>query len=709
MPRVAWLSTSLDHDCGPACLAMVLGYHGSHASIDAMREKLGTSRDGTTGLDLVRVARAEGMEARGYRVEDPSALRDVPLPLIAHYTSGHFVVVERYRAGRDVRVVDPVAGRLVLSAAEFHAQASGVIVTLAPGAGFRPVRDGSLQRFAVSTLHERWPLVLGLIAISLVFQGIAFAVPALVAFVVDRIIPSAQLSFLALAVAGIPIFAAGYALSAWLRGRAMSALVGRVSRAWLDRLYRHMLRLPLSYFQGRPVQDLVIRVQGVDLVLDEMLDQVVAGALDTLLAITALIALVATYPQISALVVGAIIVQAVIGWIAQRQAVDTFVRDMIAHARLYTFTSETLAGIADVKMIGPAQLGPAWQKLLDERVEAGAQRRRRSALWDGLLAAAQATAPLLVLVAGAGMAIRGDATIGAVVGFYALSGVCLAPVARLVTSAYHFRSMTQYLRRAYEVLEHPPEAQNNNALGAAANVRGDIELVHVSHRYAPQGDDVVRDVNLTIRAGETLVIVGPTGSGKSTLARIIATLYEPTSGELRVDGFPISHFDRDELRRRFGVVFQEDTLIAGTLLDNITFGRNLPVERVYDALETACLLDDVRAMSLGLATPVGSRGLHLSGGQRQRLCLARAVVHDPAVLVLDEATSAIDRLTEHRIYEKLRALSCTTIMVTHRLYVAKGADRIAVLERGAVVECGSHDDLVRSGGLYARMSGARVA
>jgi ABC-type bacteriocin/lantibiotic exporter with double-glycine peptidase domain len=164
--------------------------------------------------------------------------------------------------------------------------------------------------------------------------------------------------------------------------------------------------------------------------------------------------------------------------------------------------------------------------------------------------------------------------------------------------------------------------------------------------------------------------------------------------------------DRAELRRQFGVVFQEDTLIAGSLVENVTFGREIPIDRVYAALEVACLVEDVSAMPLGLATPVGSRGLHLSGGQRQRLCLARAVVHDPAVLILDEATSAIDRLTERRIYERLRQLECTKVLITHRLYAAQGADRVLVMDRGRVVESGSHLDLVAKGGLYARMNGA---
>lgn len=707
MAHVSWLPASLDMDCGPACLAMVLAYHGMDSSVDAMRERLGTGRDGTTGLDLVRVAREAGMDSRGYRVVETDALGAVPLPLIAHYKSGHFVVVERFRPSRDVRVVDPVRGRTNLASEEFQRLFSGTIVTFARSEGFTPSRDRSLRRFLTGTVREQWRLVLLLVAISLVLQGTAFAVPALVAFVIDRVIPSGSVSFLSIAVAGVPVFLAAYALAAWFRGRAMSALVGRVSRDWLDRLYRHILQLPLSYFQGRPVNDLVIRVQGVDLVLDEMIDQVVAGALDTLLAVAALVALLATYPEMSALVVAAILVQGGVSWAARRQSVDAFVRDLIAHSRLYTFTAETLGGIADVKMIGPDRLAPAWSRLLDERVEAGADRRRRSALWNGVLSAAQAGAPLIVLVAGAQMAMEGHATVGAVIGFYTLAGVCLAPVAGLAMSAYHLRSMKEYVRRAYEVLEREPElAGGGDSEHAHARIRGEVSLRGVAYRYSSQSEPVVADVELELAAGETVVIVGRTGSGKSTLAKVIATLYEPTMGEVRIDGVPVSVYDRSGLRAQFGVVFQEDALIPGSVLDNVTFGREIAVDQVYAALELAQLLDEVKRMPLVLATPVGSRGLHLSGGQRQRLCLARALVHKPSILVLDEATSAIDRLTERRVYDRLLALPCTKVLITHRLYVAERADRVVVFDRGRIAEQGTHHELVGGGGLYARMHGA---
>ena len=708
MARVSWLPASLDMDCGPACLAMVLAYHGMDSSVDAMRERLGTGRDGTSGLDLVRVARELGLDSRGYRVVEADALGAVSLPLIAHYRSGHFVVVERVRPGRDIGVVDPVRGRHNLSTEEFQQLFSGTIVTFARGEKFVPSRDRSLRRFLAGTVRGEWRLVLLLVAVSLALQATAFAVPALVAFVVDRVIPTGSISFLTIAIAGVPVFLAAYAFAAWVRGKAMSVLVARVSRDWLDRLYRHILELPLSYFQGRPVNDLVIRVQGVDLVLDEMIDQVVAGALDTLLAVAALVALLATYPEMSGLVVAAIVVQGGVSWAARRQSVDAFVRDLIAHSRLYTFTAETLGGIADVKMIGPDRLAPAWKRLLDERVEAGADRRRRSALWNGVLSAAQAGGPLVVLIAGAQMAMEGHATIGAVIGFYTLAGVCLAPVAGLAMSAYHLRSMKEYVRRAYELLEHEPEpATNEDATRVHARINGEIALQGVGYRYSAQSEPVVSDVELELAAGETVVIVGRTGSGKSTLAKVIATLYQPTTGEVRIDGVPVSLYDRSGLRTQFGVVFQEDALIPGSVLDNITFGREIAVDEVYAALELAQLLDEVRRMPLALATPVGSRGLHLSGGQRQRLCMARALVHKPSILVLDEATSAIDRLTERRVYDKLLALPCTKVLVTHRLYVAESADRVVVLDRGRIAEQGTHHELAGGSGLYARMHGAR--
>ena len=701
--RVPWLPTALSYDCGPACLAMVFAHHGRHSSVDDIRERLGTSRDGTTGFELVRVARDLGMDAKGVRVVDPPALKDVPLPAIAHYSAGHFVVLEKVRPGRSVRVVDPMRGRLDRSLEEFQKEFSGVLVLFQPTSAFRKVRDRSWREFLLAALRDRGRLVAGLIGLSILLQAFAFALPAAVTFIVDRVIPGRSISTLGLVVLGIPFLVAAYSLAAWIRGRAMAGLSRRVSRELLDRIFRHVLRLPLPFFHGRPVEELVMRMQGADLVLDELLDQVMAAVLDALLAVTALVALCSFYPQMSTLVIAAAGLQGILTWLAHRASLDEFIRDILSSSRLYNFAAETLGGIADVKMIGIRRMEPAWANLLEERLEARLRRKRRSAFWEGLLAAAQTGAQLLVLVAGAAMAIRGAASVGAVVGFYSLAGVCLAPVSALAAGAYRFRSTVEYLRRAYEILAARPEVEApTQAPVAAATIRGHFALRDVSLRYSRTGQEVLSGINLEIAPGEMVVIVGRTGSGKSTLAKILATLYEPTSGEMLVDGVPVRRYDRPELRSRIGAVFQENILIGGTVHENITMGREIPIEQVYKALDLACVMEDVEKMPLILATPVGASGLHLSGGQRQRLCLARAIASRPAVMVLDEATASVDRLTERRIFDNLAALHCTRILVTHRLYVAAYADRVIVLEEGKVVQAGRHSDLLAQTGPYAR-------
>jgi len=709
--RVPWLPTALAYDCGPACLAMVLASHGHEASVDDLRQRLGTSRDGTTGYELVRVARELGMEARGVKVGDPGALAELSLPAIAHYSRGHFVVVEHVRAARprgapprSVRVVDPMRGRLELSLAEFLADFSGVMVVLRTTTAFRPHRDRAWLSFLRDAVGRRSRLVLRLTLLALALQACAFALPAALAWVVDRVVHLRGSSALSLIAAGVPALVTSYALVAWLRGRAGARLVEGATRELLDGVFRHLLRLPLGFFHGRPAQELVIRLQGADLVLDELLDQVMTALLDTLIAVAALVALFALYPGMSGLVLGAAAVQGLLTWLAHRHTLDEFVRDILAGSRLYQLAGSTLSGIADAKMIGIRRVEPAWGQALEERLQARRSRRVRTALWEGLLVAAQMGAQLGVLVGGAALAIQGRISLGAAVGFYSLAGVCLGPISALATSAYRFRSSAEYLRRACEILSARPEVDSpDGAVISAATLRGGVALRNVSYRYAPTSEPVLRDVDLEIVPGEMVVLVGRTGSGKSTLARLIASLFEPESGKLLYDGVEVARYDRAELRGRIGCVFQEHVLVDGTVHDNITLGREIPIDQIYDALDLACLKEDVGEMPLMLATPVGAGGMHLSGGQRQRLCLARAIAARPSILVLDEATSSVDRLTERRIFANLDRLRCTRILATHRLYMAARADRVVVIDQGRMVQAGSHRELVRVDGPYREL------
>ncbi|NEW71332.1 peptidase domain-containing ABC transporter [Streptomyces rhizosphaericus] len=701
--RVPFVAQMSEVECGPACLAMVLGAHRHRVPLRELRAEFGVSRDGASARRILEVARAHGLEARGLKVP-PDALGAVRKPAIAHWDDHHFVVVEGV-GRKGVRVLDPGEGRATVSPAEFRARSSGTLLEFAPGSSFierRGPRDSWPLRLVrdMTRMAPRWAALAVLLSgmVQLLALGSAF----LTKYGIDTLIGerAGTLSGLSLAIAG---FVSVYALIGLGRAGALLVLQHRLDGALGDRFMTHLFRLPFGYFQARSSGDLLARLNSNTVIRDLLTSRMVTLIIDSVFVVGYLVLLCAVSPWYALLAAGLGAAQIAIVLATLRPANALAKRELSAEAATQSVAVDALRGAEFVKSAGlVGTVLDRWRGSLGDYLRAALRRRRLDALTDSLTLLLQVASPLVLLLLGVAQVRSGALTIGSMIALNAIAAGLLTPIAGLATSARYLQTIGAHLERVHDVLDERPEVRRPG-ITAPATVRGEIELRGVGFRYG-QGPWILRDLTLRVPAGAKLAVVGASGSGKTTMIRLLAGLLRPTEGTVLLDGRAIEEYDADSLRRRFGVVTQEPHVFGGTIGSNLRLGRgDLPDEALFEALGRAGLLPDVRRMPMGLETHVAEGGSALSGGQRQRLAIARALLADPALLVLDEATSHLDAVTEAEVAGELSALGCTRIVVAHRISTIMDADEIVVLDDGRFTERGGHDDLMLAGGRYAAL------
>jgi ABC-type bacteriocin/lantibiotic exporter with double-glycine peptidase domain len=378
-------------------------------------------------------------------------------------------------------------------------------------------------------------------------------------------------------------------------------------------------------------------------------------------------------------------------------------------AKSQSYQVEMLTGIQTLKSFGVEhQAVQRFSELFVNVLNVSLRRGRLTAWVDALNGSLRMAAPLVLLSFGALQVLAGKMTLGTMMGLNALAGALLVPLSNLVSTGSQLQLLGSYVERIDDVFDTPPERDPAKP-GQPAKLKGGIELERVAFRYAATAPLVVKDVSVRIEPGQFVAIVGRSGAGKSTLANLLLGLYLPTSGRVLYDGADLAGLDLQSVRSQMGVVPQEPAFFSTTLRANIALrDPTLPLEPIVEASRLARLHEDIMSMPMGYDTPLVDRGASLSGGQRQRLALARALVHSPAVLLLDEATSALDAITESRVQEALASLSCTRIVIAHRLSTVVDADLILVMDEGQLVEAGSHEELLLRRGSYSELVRAQI-
>ncbi|MEP0810936.1 peptidase domain-containing ABC transporter [Coleofasciculus sp. FACHB-SPT9] len=695
-------------DCGAACLAMIGQYWGKRFSITSLRNLAGVGRAGASLKNLGAAAEKVGFHAQPVRAS-LNRLVEGKNPWIAHWQGDHYVVVYRVKGDR-ILIADPAVGRRSLSQAEFLASWTGYALLLDPTPALHaaPTEKNSLNRF----WGLLWPYrsAIGqIILASLLIQIFGLITPLFTQIILDRVVVHKSAIALHVFSLGLLLFGVWRVCVTGIRQYLLDYFGNRLDLTLIGGFISHTLTLPLAFFESRHVGDIITRVQENQKIQMFLTRQAVTAWLDASMAIVYL-GLMFYYNWRLTLVVVALIPPIVILTVVASPFLRGVSRKIFnEEAGQNSSLVEMMTGIATVKAAAAErQLRWRWEDRLTSTLNAQFQGQKLAnglQVTGGLINTLGTTA---LLWYGATLVIQDRLTIGQFVAFNMMIGSVINPVLQLVNLWDELQEVLVSVERLNDVFSAQPEESPQKPLLVLPQLRGEVKLENVTFRYSPdQERNTLQNLSFEVTSGQTVAIVGRSGSGKSTLVNLLQGLYQPTSGRICVDGHDTRHVSPSSLRSQLGVVPQECFLFSGTILENITlYSDDFTLEQVVEVAKLAEAHAFIQDMPLGYHTKVGERGANLSGGQRQRIAIARALLGNPQIMILDEATSSLDTDSERRFQQNLARISRnrTIFIIAHRLSTVRHADCILVLDRGILIERGTHDELISLQGLYYHLA-----
>lgn len=697
--RIPVIEQAGQTECGLCSLAMILSYYKCEYTIAELRDVWNVGRDGLNMLLIKKIAVSLGFTAQGYRIND---IRDIVIPSILHIRNNHFVVVESVRKNR-VSIVDPAKGRYTLSYKELIGNHIGIALAIRPTDNVEVKKIQTVAYDYLLLLKNQTKYILIIMLATLAIQCFSLLVPVGLGVLTD-LLTQGELAYGSMALPAVISMIVINGTLMFIKSRTIVKLQFNFDQKLSSEFVAKFLRLPYSFFQKMATGDIVHRYTGAVIVRELLSNRIVSIWLDFGLIIIYLLYMWVTSIKLAFITTFLVTVQVLVSLLNINKNKKLQSKEVAEQANATNYFTEIARAAGIVKIKGAEEnINDVWKELFSKQLEAMQKKGKFIAGIQSINQMLQFGTPLIVLCISLFEINAGNISIGTMLTFFTISSGLLAPVTSVVTTVNEVIYANAYFKRIIDILHLQEE--DNLIQGKRVELnKASIRADNVSFCYGINGKRVINDVNLKIEACRFVGIVGTTGSGKSTLGMLLLGLEKPTSGDIYVGGEKIQELNKTWLRKRTGVVVQDMYLFNQSILDNIVFGaEGIREEAVIEACKAAEIYDEIMEMPMKFNTILSENGTNVSGGQRQRIALARALIGKPDILLLDEATSSLDTITERRIQKNLKKMKCTKIVVAHRLSTIVDADVIVVMENGAVLDCGTHKQLMAQCKYYAEL------
>ena len=704
LSKIKYIEQMEHSECALACIAMICNYYNYKINLSTLRDEYGVPVGGYNILQISQILSFYNIDSKGIKVNDIKSLNQNMFPLIGYWNDNHYIIIEKIKNDK-VLIINPALGKTWITLDEFKKSFSNKAITCNPNKDFQKYKDKNRTTFFLSLIFEKKA---NIFLVIILIQLFAITIPIINQKVIDSLNTIINTTFLNKIGIYLLIFAISYYVLSTVRSLVIVKIQVYFDKQLMNKLLKHLLDLPYGFFTNRSTGELIFRANSNSYISQILSEKLVSIFIDSLLVFIYLFIMFKYSIPLSLFTIGIAVILIIISIINSKKFNSLTNDEMVEQVKVQKTLTEMIDGIMTIKSIGGEDVFfKKWNKLFNKQLEFTYKKGVLNSFLSNISNSLLFILPMIIIWYGSYGIISGNLTIGMIVAFNTIAISFLQPIISLTGSYSNILILKTILGKLYDIINSKTEKiLTDNILNINT---GKIEFKNVSFKYNRFNPYVLKDVSFSINPGEKVAIVGKSGSGKSTLLKLILGLYNSQNGNVYIDDTNIKNINIKNLRSQFGVILQEPLLFNDSIKENIIIGKeNISNMQINEAAIKSGINNFLVNVPLGIDTIISEKGTNFSGGQRQRISLARALINNPKIMLMDEPTSSLDNEAESSLINEILKLDTTCVVISHRLNTIENFDKIIVIDDGKIVECGSHDELIANKDCYYGIYNSKI-